>query len=413
MTETRRRRSLTHVGGEIESGGDPKHAAKLARALDVDTREELDAPERAHVHGFHSYPARAHPETIARLIEDFVPPKGVVLDPFCGSGTVLVEAILAGKKSLGTDLNPLAVMLSKRKVERRDPADLEALTVAARAAADTADARRKAKSGASHRYGPEDVAAFDPHVLLELDGLSVGIEAVKDLGVRDDLRLVLSAILVKVSKRRGDTSQGEAPKRIAAGYTAKLFVKKAADFAERLRVLRELAPEPWMTANVMLDDASRLARVRPASVSAVITSPPYAATYDYLEHHALRLRWLGLDPRGLERGEMGARRQYRGAAPADARRAWGEELSGVLDAIARVTRPGSPVVLLIADSAVGAGALAKPLRADDMVARAADHQGDFEPIARASQPRPHFHPATAGAFARGPRREHALLLRRR
>ena len=415
MTEpVRRRRSLTHVGGDIETEGAPEEAARLASALEVDTSETLDAPERAHVHGFHSYPARAHPDTVRSLIGDFVPDGGTVLDPFCGSGTVLVESILCGKKSLGTDLNPLAVRLTSRKIERRDPEELEALVEAAREVAAGADARRKAKAGGSRRYGEEDVAAFDPHVLLELDGLRVGVEAIKARGLADDLSLVLSAILVKVSRRRGDTSELDAaPKRIAAGYPAKLFVKKAIELAERLRAFRALAPEPWCTAHVMLDDATRLTRIRPASIDAVISSPPYAATYDYLQHHAMRMRWLGLDTRGLDNGEMGARRAYRGMAAADARRAWGEELMALLSALSRVMKPGAPLVLLVADSAVGSGREVKPLRADDMVPRAAHHQGDFEPIARASQARPHFHPATALAFAKKPRFEHALLLCRR
>ena len=43
------------------------------------------------------------------------------------------------------------------------------------------------------------------------------------------------------------------------------------------------------------DDATILKKVETGSIDAVVTSPPYVATYDYLAHHALRLRWLGLD----------------------------------------------------------------------------------------------------------------------
>src|SRR5205823_6520130 len=45
----------------------------------------------------------------------------VVYDPFCGSGTTLVEASLARRRSWGIDLNPLAVMLSKVKTSPLDP----------------------------------------------------------------------------------------------------------------------------------------------------------------------------------------------------------------------------------------------------------------------------------------------------
>jgi hypothetical protein len=84
MTDShRRRRSLTHVGGAIETAGDSADAKALAYALEVPvslgtdfgepkgktsgpTEPDTD-PARAHVHGFHTYPARMHPLTAARL----------------------------------------------------------------------------------------------------------------------------------------------------------------------------------------------------------------------------------------------------------------------------------------------------------------------------------------------------------
>src|SRR6185437_14864862 len=96
---------------------------------------------------------------------------------------------------------------------------------------------------------------------------------------------------------------------------------------------------------------------------AVVTSPPYVATYDYLEHHALRLRWLELDARSFSEGELGSRRRYGRMSAREAREAWSRELGASLRAIARVCRPGAPVALVLADSAVQGEAL----RADAMI----------------------------------------------
>jgi methylase of polypeptide subunit release factors len=90
-------------------GGSAEERQALEHAFGVSPDERA---VMAHVHGFHSYPARLHPETAARLIQAFSPPKGQVLDPFCGSGTVLVEGRLAGRRVTGVDANPLAVELS-------------------------------------------------------------------------------------------------------------------------------------------------------------------------------------------------------------------------------------------------------------------------------------------------------------
>jgi hypothetical protein len=101
--------------------------------------------------------------------------------------------------------------------------------------------------------------------------------------------------------------------------------------------------------------------------------------------------------------------------PGEARASWERELARFLTALARVTKRGAPVVLLIADSATPRGPRGdrpEALRADVIVADAAEHIGSFVPVARASQARPHFHGPTVDAFVDKPRAEHALLLRR-
>ena len=107
--DPRRRRALTNVGGAIEVEGNRADADALAHALAVPpATDDDDDPARSYVHGFHTYPARMHPVTAARLVNAFMGLSGCVLDPFCGSGTVIVEALIAGRAAVGTDLNPLA-----------------------------------------------------------------------------------------------------------------------------------------------------------------------------------------------------------------------------------------------------------------------------------------------------------------
>jgi len=410
MTEPpRRRRALTNVGGAIETAGDPTEAARLAHALDVAPAGDADDdPARSHVHGFHTYPARLHPATAARLVGAFAPPGGRVLDPFCGSGTVLVESLALGRRPLGVDLNPLAVRLARAKTRPRGPDELARLVERAGECAAAADARRKAKAGASRRLPAEDVALFEPHVLLELDSLRAAVEGVRDDLTRLDLSLVLSAILVKLSLRRGDTTGTVAPRRTAAGAAARLFAHKAEEWAWRLAEFAGLLPAPPpLPAFVAQDDATVLRALPSGRVDAVVTSPPYAATYDYVAHHALRLRWLGLDPGPLARGEFGSRSAYRGLGGRDARAVWGRQLGRFFLAAGRALPRGGPLVLVMADSAV-AGV---PLRADEVAAEVARECG-FVPVARASQTRPHFHGPTAAAFRTRPRAEHAILLRR-
>ena len=82
-----------------------------------------------HVHGLHPYPARMHPPVARKAIELFARKSGskipLVLDPFCGSGGVLVEARLQGCNSVGIDINPLAKLLAEVKSNPIDPLHLQ------------------------------------------------------------------------------------------------------------------------------------------------------------------------------------------------------------------------------------------------------------------------------------------------
>ncbi|MGH7272735.1 MAG: DNA methyltransferase [Polyangiaceae bacterium] len=422
-----RRRSLTNIGGATFTSGDPATAAKLAEALDVrpapavpsrappspelaSPAEGSDDADRAHVHGFHTYPARMHPRTAARLVTAVSAPGTTVLDPFCGSGTVLVEAMVAGRRAIGIDLNPLAVRLARLKTTPFEARDREVLVVSAREIAAFADARRVRRAGSTRRYPPEDVAIFDPHVLLELDSLRSAISdrALTQPGLHLALELLLSAILVKVSRQSSDTSEGSAPRRLAAGFTARLFARKAEELAGRLAELAALMDPNVPPARIELDDACRLKTVAASTIDAIVTSPPYVATYDYLAHHALRMRWLALDARAFSISEMGSRRRYGRLDPKAAREAWAHELGTALRAMSRACRRGGRIALVLADSAVEGVAL----RADAAVASASDAAG-LVVIARASQERPHFHGPTALAFRDRPRAEHAIVLEKR
>lgn len=412
------RRALTQVGGAAELGGDAALADALAHALDVtpfdpgETDSDADAPSDrvAQIHAFHSYPARLHPLTARRLIDGLCDAEGRVVDPFCGSGTVVLEAALAQRPAWGTDVNPLAVRLARRKAVAAKPAYLDALVAAATQVSESTRDRRLARAGASRRFDQVDVDLFAPHVLLALDGLRCGIDAIEHKGIARDLELVLSAVLVKLSRKASDTStrvgaaDGAVEKRIASDFPERLFLRKTEELS---RSLAEVAPRLLEAPPARLDedDATVLKKIPDESVDLVVTSPPYPGVYDYVAHHEARLRWLRLKADKFTAREIGAARAARDVAPAEAIARWEGELLRALAAMERILVEGGSAVLVIADSALGR----TPIRADEMIARLG-RQAGLRPTARASQLRPHFHGPTRDAFRDDARREHALLL---
>jgi DNA modification methylase len=389
----------------VELWGDPTETAAIGYALDV----RSDEGTRDHVHGFHSYPARMHPLTACRLIEKLSTPGSVLLDPFCGSGTVLVEGRLAGRSVIGVDANPLAIELAWLKTRAWSERERRAVIEGAQSATTFAEARRQRRSGSTHRYGAEDVSLFDPHVLLELDGLRAGLARIPSPTTRRALSLVLSSILIKVSRRPGDTAPGQTARRLASGFTIRMFGKKADELVRRLAEISTLLPAgKHDLVQTRTGDARKLEGIANGSVDLIVTSPPYPGNYDYLSHHEARLRWLGLDREELARIELGARRHLEPLPESAAAARWAGELGDVLRAMSRVLAPGGRIALVLGDSVIRR----RPIFADELVRKLAP-QSALVMTASGSQSRPHFHGGTARAYDRSPRREHVLVCRHR
>ncbi|MEM7606571.1 MAG: DNA methyltransferase [Myxococcota bacterium] len=385
------RRALVDHGMPTEGRGDPVALEALTHAF-----SQLQDEEAAHAltHGFHAYPARMHPAVARACITLGT---GSVLDPFCGSGTVLVEARVAGRAAIGTDLNPLGVRLSATKTALRSDEALEAFSARLRALAMRSEERVRERVPVRAPLPSEEVRYYAPHTLKELGGLHAEIAAVDDDEDRAHFEMLLSAIVVKFSKQRADTSRQLVEKTLRKGLVTEFFERRGEELVRRWRDLREVSPPDAPAPLIKLGDARELEKLLPQRKSAglIVTSPPYGGTYDYVDHHARRFPWLGIKPRRFARNEMGARRRSR--TKEDLAR-WDEEVGAMLGSFARRLRPGGLAILLMGDGFVGG----ETVPADEQLERLGEPHG-FHFVAAASQPRPEWH-------ANVPRREHLVAL---
>jgi SAM-dependent methyltransferase len=418
---------MPRAPGRLVAGGDPGAADGLAAALrapgvDHEVAESL-------THPFHSYPARLHPATARVLVELVGGPGGaaargrMILDPFCGSGTVLVEARAAGFRAAGVDLNPLAVLVARaktwtaparRRKALRDAghaiggAVLAAGRAARRAGAEPAPMRRPAGFDPNAR-NRRLASWFAPHVRRELELIAAHLD---ELGAQDAelaavLTACLSAILYKVSSRTSDTDGTWVDRNIARGAAARLFLQRV-----DLLVAGLADMPPGSPAEVFEHDVRRLGEVvADGAAAGVVTSPPYAGTYDYAEHQRLRFDFLALRHRELDAGELGARRGFQ-ADPVAAARAWHRALADSLASIAAALAPGGAAAIVIGDSVIApAGAPARAVYALDALRGALTEELAVE--AWASQERPMLGGVERRAFGDRPKAEHSVLLRRR
>jgi len=84
-----------------------------------------------NTHGFHKYPAKFIPQIPQWAINKHLKNKTnkLILDPFCGSGTTLVESALSGNYSIGIDIDPLSALISKVKTTKIDIEKLNLIVV--------------------------------------------------------------------------------------------------------------------------------------------------------------------------------------------------------------------------------------------------------------------------------------------
>ena len=313
----------------VREHGDPDLAPILAHAL-----AHAGAVQRA-THGWHTYPAGLHPDAAADLLAAF---PGPVHDPFCGGGTVLVEARLAGRPASGIDLSPIACLVANA---RTAPAALASpMRAAARRLAEAARQRVEVEV-------PEEcVRWYEPHVAQELGRLRDGIRAVEDAAVRDLLWALLSSIVVKVSFRQSDTKNVREPHHRPPGTTAILFHKKSRELG---RMLEDLPPGP--SPRLRRGDARDVRP--PAGTRFVLTSPPYPGVYDYLPMQQLRYAWLDLDPGAGLVEEVGSRRSFRALGRTEGMNRWRNDTAAWVNNQASGLQSGARMAIVVGDGFVG------------------------------------------------------------
>ncbi|HZL19121.1 MAG TPA: DNA methyltransferase [Polyangia bacterium] len=396
----RQRRAFSTLGGPVVVGGDPEAARTLRDLFTVDP-----ALARALTHGFHSYAGRMHP-TIARgAVAAFSRPGEMVIDPFCGSGTVLVEAMAAGRAGVGVDASPLGTAIARVRTTLLGPADRERLVQSAlQLTEESGERARKRRRPEVPAWARGEIAHFHAHVLFELLGLRELVFATPEDGVGQALRLCLSSILVKFMKAGPEAPRDGLTKRIARGVPSRMLADRAAELVQSLAAIERRMPVGTPAPRIHEGDARELPL--PAGKAAlVLSSPPYAGTYDYASQHETRFAWLGLSPRQFRRVQLGARTAAIGKVGGGS---WREAEGRFIAEIARVLRPGGLALLVMGDGVVDGRAEHAP----DGVAEAGAHVG-LEPVARASQARPIRDRRLAEIFASHPRQEHLLLLRKR
>jgi tRNA G10 N-methylase Trm11 len=228
-------------------------------------------------HSYHSYPAMMIPQIARKLFNDYRPEGKfeLVFDPYIGSGTTLVESKNIGVKSIGTDINPLARLISEAKITYFE---LEVLKIYF----------DKLKTEIKHYSSDENINVehiTNPYFWYSQETLNqLGFLTKKINDLPEDVRLffliALSECIRDVSyTRNGEFKRYRMEKEKMAKFnpdTFKLFIQKVNRNMKGLKEVNknfEITPSIIESFNTVYDIPQYI--IKAESVDMVVTSPPY------------------------------------------------------------------------------------------------------------------------------------------
>lgn len=367
--------------------------------------DDIDAPRLTHY--LFRFPAKFHPRVVHSLIRDFTSPDQLILDPFCGSGTLMLAAAVEERHATGLDIDPLATFISQVKTHRFQPHHLRASwsrindSIASLARSDDDYQNLQFSDVSPTDYDHAVIAEtllipgipnlfhwFRRYVVIDLARI---IQRIDDVDIPETHRLFFRLTFASIIRKASNADPVPVSGLEVTSYMKTLDAKGRLInpfelFVKATRKALDAVEAYWSRSSgkskirVLQTDATSLRSKLRNPVDAVITSPPYHNAVDYYRRHQLEMFWLGLtktssdrlallpkyigrprvrkrDPllqRSSELGPLGTHWSQRmreiSIDRADAFVHYAISIKDVLRQLAGVVRLGGPVVLVVGHS---------------------------------------------------------------
>ena len=357
-------------------------------------------------HNFHSFPAKFPPQLPAKFILDLTAPGEMVLDPMVGSGTTIIEAFFTGRKGIGFDIDPLALLISKVKTTNLN---VEELTGHLKSILKNAQLNVQTDESSLEQILASQWDSktkqfvnywFAHETQLELLGLALQISKIGDQSIKNFFELAFSAAIITKSGGVSlalDLAHTRPHKaRIVMSKDGSLLLGNELIHKEspRLKILTKKLRSPFeefqkrCIQNFEGLDNLDLGKFKPIikygnaqklpiedkTVDLIVTSPPYASNaIDYMRAHKFSLIWLGyqIDELSIKRknyigGEVLTKFEYEelpcftsqiieDITSVDPKRGkvihrYYSEMTRVLKEMFRVLRPGKSAIVVVGNS---------------------------------------------------------------
>ncbi len=275
---------------------------------------------RYSAHGIHEYRGKFNPQ-IVRSVGNIcgIQAGNWILDPFCGSGTTLLEAAHCGWNAYGIDLNPLAVIITEAKIAAMKIPLLDFVETTENFLYKIKTRYRNFSYASAFtekqmmEFGGENWHSclndnylqkwFMPSTLVQISSILNEISEINSSKIQLILRVILSDILREVSLQ--DASDLRIRRRKSSPENIPVlpfFIETATKKLEAIFKTRAYIPDNKITQTAFFGDAKNCKKFITESSNstgeklfdAVITSPPYATALPYIDTQRLSLVLLNL-----------------------------------------------------------------------------------------------------------------------
>jgi len=302
-------------------------------------------------HNFHTYPAKFIPQIPQTTILSLTREGDTILDPFGGCGTTLVEAKLLNRNAIAVDINPIGVLVSKAKTTSLIKNQIDRInTILSLIKTDTKNFYEGKQTKINYVI-PNFINLnhwFDSNVSHELAIAIAYLKKVEDEDLRNYLLTAFSSIIVDVSNQESDTRFAAIKKELRSFIVIDTLISKLERMNKRILEFSNNASNSKVS--IFKGDARNLDFLEDNSIDHVVTSPPYANTYDYYLYHKFRMVWLGYDVKEVQDNEIGSRNRH--SSKKEEIDTFEKDLDDCLREVSRVLKPNKYAVIVIGDSVI-------------------------------------------------------------
>lgn len=281
------------------------------------------------IHGI--YPYRGKISSVeAKLITEQLPKDSILLDPFCGSGTILFEGVCSGLSVYGIDNNPLAIWLSKGKIDslNRDKFDVdnEITNIVFKASA-LNEAPSMPENALLH---------FHETTANEIMRCSVFLNQMSDY-----VKAVFFGSIALAA--RGCNHYLWTSSTVGKNIDPKLYIPFYEKFMQKaLKHLPDYKIKNLQTSLFQNDSRRLSSLIETNIIDYVFTSPPYFDGLDYTAYYGKLIYWiLGVDRTEIKNGLIQSVSTYE------------DDMRVVMNELIKVTRDDALIIFVVGDKKIG------------------------------------------------------------